>query len=239
MESILVCYDSPLRFIDVDGNIPWSAVFGDEVTAWISSLFAWRIHPIKKNPSFHDGIDLPVKAGTNVRSLADGVVTDVKYDEVNGNHIIVNHGQGYVSMYLHLKDKGTLVNVGDQVQNGQVIGLVGSTGSSTGPHLHLIIQVNGKKIDPTSVKDLQEEISEFSGQFESIDLESDVLTTLADSYRKRMSKITPGSADYLDYKVRLQCYEERQKELRQERFALTIISQTLRLLRKEREKRYE
>jgi RHS repeat-associated protein len=205
--------NNPIRFIDPDGNIPWTAVFGEKTTAWISSPFGWRIHPIEKDRRFHNGLDLPAKQGTQARSLADGkVIKVVTGDKIAGNYIVVDHGQGYVSKYLHLKDNGFLVKEGDIVKNGQSIGLVGSTGRSTGPHLHLIIAKNGKEIDPNSVKDIQDLVGAYSQELSSLELAIDVNGILADFYNEKVAQSNPNDEFYQENKIKAIEYSKKKKD---------------------------
>ncbi len=104
----------------------------------ISSPFGWRIHPIKNRRSLHTGTDIPAPRGTDVRSISDGYV---RYSGNYGGYgmtVIVEHGQQTYSLYAHLSK--TIVDVEDEVKRGEKIGEVGSTGLSTGPHLHYEIR---------------------------------------------------------------------------------------------------
>lgn len=113
----------------------------------ISSGYGWRIDPIYKTKKMHWGLDFTAETGTNVYSTGNGVVKEIQEKRWGyGNCIIVDHGFGYVSRYAHLSAFN--VKKGDKVLRGQIIGLVGSTGKSTAPHLHYEIEKNGKKIDP-------------------------------------------------------------------------------------------
>ena len=95
----------------------------------------------------HWGLDFTADEGTNVYSTGNGVVLDLEQNLWGyGNCIIIDHGFGYVSRYAHLS--AFKVKKGDKIVRGQIIGLVGSTGKSTAPHLHYEIEKNGKKIDP-------------------------------------------------------------------------------------------
>jgi Peptidase family M23 len=115
----------------------------------VTSPFGWRIHPIHGTRRFHDGIDLAASTGTPVLSVAAGKITFQGNRGGYGKTIIVDHGNGYSSLYGHLN--GYLQGgVGTLVPAGAPIGVVGSTGDSTGPHLHLNIQRNGNNIDPRS-----------------------------------------------------------------------------------------
>ncbi len=97
----------------------------------------------------HSGLDIAVRAGTPIRAAGGGVVTEAGVDPNYGSYVLINHPDGYQSMYGHASR--VLVTRGDTVQAGQVIGLSGSTGRSTAPHLHFEIRRNGQQIDPRSL----------------------------------------------------------------------------------------
>ncbi len=113
---------------------------------WISSLFGYRTDPITGKKEFHLGLDLASKAGTGVTSIASGIVTWSGPNKGYGNLVEISHGNGYVTRYAHNSEN--LVNVGDRVEKGQVIALMGSTGRSTGPHVHFEVVKNGRHINP-------------------------------------------------------------------------------------------
>jgi murein DD-endopeptidase MepM/ murein hydrolase activator NlpD len=108
-----------------------------------------RLHPIYKTVRPHNGIDYAASTGTPVFSSGDGKVIASSYNAANGNYVFIQHGQKYVTKYLHLNKKS--VKVGQTVRQGQVIGTVGSTGSATGPHLHYEFLVNGVHMNPRTV----------------------------------------------------------------------------------------
>lgn len=113
----------------------------------VSSPFGPRINPVTKQAQNHNGVDLPAPTGTPVYAMADGTVDKVwTLDPTNGNAIRINHGGGLGSAYLHLSRMD--VGQGAVVRAGQQIGAVGSTGRSTGPHLHLMVYRNGVAVDP-------------------------------------------------------------------------------------------
>jgi len=119
---------------------------GWPVEGWITSNYGYREHPIKKVKMFHSGLDIASKPGTPVRATADGIVTFSGRSGGNGNLVAIAHGFGYSTYYAH--NKKNAVKVGDVVKRGDIISYVGSTGSSTGPHVHYEVWKNGKDSNP-------------------------------------------------------------------------------------------
>ena len=115
---------------------------------WFSSLFGYRISPISGNKEFHLGVDLAGRSGMAVTSIASGIVTWSGPNQGYGNMVEISHGNGYVTRYAHNKEN--LVNVGERVEKGQMIALMGSTGRSTGAHVHFEVLRNGRHINPHS-----------------------------------------------------------------------------------------
>jgi murein DD-endopeptidase MepM/ murein hydrolase activator NlpD len=113
----------------------------------ITSGFGYRRDPLTRTPSFHAGIDIGASENEPVYAAADGKVITTGQDIFHGNNIVIDHSSGLHTWYMHLNK--IMVNEGDTVSKGQTIGLVGSTGRSTGPHLHYEVQKNGTSIDPT------------------------------------------------------------------------------------------
>lgn len=111
-----------------------------------SSAFGYRIHPITGEHHYHSGDDYPAAAGTSVYATADGTVIAAGYDKSMGNYIRLDHGNGIVSIYMHASK--LFVSKGDTVKQGDVIMAVGTTGSSTGNHLHISFKKNGNLDDP-------------------------------------------------------------------------------------------
>ena len=116
------------------------------VSGFISSSYGYRIHPIKKTMFFHKGIDISIPLGKPVIATADGVVMYANWLGGYGKIIIISHGYNYTTYYAHLSS--ILVEKGMKVSRGDKIGLVGSTGLSTGPHLHYEIRYKKKDVNP-------------------------------------------------------------------------------------------
>jgi murein DD-endopeptidase MepM/ murein hydrolase activator NlpD len=113
---------------------------------YISSYFGERMDPFNGEDAFHKGVDFASDAGADVLAVASGIVTWAGPREGYGLLVEINHGNGYVTRYAHAAR--TLVAVGDQVERGQAVAVVGSTGRSTGPHLHFEVVKDGRQIDP-------------------------------------------------------------------------------------------
>jgi murein DD-endopeptidase MepM/ murein hydrolase activator NlpD len=113
----------------------------------VASGFGYRIDPVYKTAKFHAGLDFAAPQGTPIYATADGTVsTGGNTGDGFGNHVIINHGYGYETLFGHMVR--VKVRAGQTVKRGQVIGWVGSTGKSTGPHCHYEVHKNGEKMDP-------------------------------------------------------------------------------------------
>ena len=112
----------------------------------ISSGYGNREHPIYGNQRFHTGLDIPAPRGTSIKAAAGGTVITSKYNNSYGYYVVVSHGNGLSTLYAHCSQ--LFVSVGDVVSKGQTIAAVGSTGDSTGNHLHFEVRVNGQHTNP-------------------------------------------------------------------------------------------
>ena len=117
----------------------------------VSSPYGTRYHPILKTYRMHSGIDYAAPTGTPIMAPADGVVSFAGVKGGSGNAIMLNHRKGMETLYGHMSAFVSGVNAGKSVKAGDVIGFVGSTGRSTGPHLHYEVRINGQIVDPSTV----------------------------------------------------------------------------------------
>jgi len=113
---------------------------------WISSYYGTRTNPFTGKLQFHKGMDFAAKSGSDVLAVAGGVITWSSKRYGYGNLVEINHGNGFMTRYGH--NEKNLVEVGDTVKKGQLISLMGSTGRSTGPHVHFEVLKNGRQINP-------------------------------------------------------------------------------------------
>lgn len=112
----------------------------------ITSEFGERIHPVYNTKDFHTGIDIAAKKGEYIRSVSDGKVIRAGFDQWNGNYLEIDHGNGITTMYCHCSE--LLATKGTEVRGGEAIAKVGSTGVSTGNHLHFEFRINGISYNP-------------------------------------------------------------------------------------------
>ena len=114
----------------------------------ITSLFGSRTHPVTGRPNNHTGVDIAAAGGTDIWAAKSGVVLTSTYNSSYGNYVVVSHSDGTSTLYAHMNKRG--VSEGQTVKQGDVVGYVGTTGSSTGNHLHFEIRVNGTRKDPVN-----------------------------------------------------------------------------------------
>jgi murein DD-endopeptidase MepM/ murein hydrolase activator NlpD len=131
------------HYLDTFQNVP----LGAPVPGVLTSRFGRRTDPINGKSAYHQGVDIRGRKGLDVKATANGIVKIENYDRGNGRYVLVDHGNGFITKYAHMKK--SLVQKGDTVERGQVIGLVGSTGRSTGPHVHYEIHYDDKIVNPT------------------------------------------------------------------------------------------
>lgn len=134
--------ESAAKAMDLLANLP----LGKPIEASISSPFGGRQDPINGRKAFHEGVDFQAKTGEKVQATGKGRVVSSSYSPDYGENVIVSHGRGYETMYAHLSKR--LVQVGDSIMAGDIVGLVGNTGRSTGSHLHYEIRYQGAPINP-------------------------------------------------------------------------------------------
>ena len=129
-----------------------SASFLTDVTtsASVSSKFGWRLDPLSGEKRFHQGVDIAVAYGHDVKAAANGIVSFAGAQNGYGNTVVIDHEGGRQTRYAHLSQE--LVRAGDVVSEGQVLGKSGNSGRSTGPHLHFEMLVNGRPVDPVAAE---------------------------------------------------------------------------------------
>lgn len=128
-------------------SIPAIQPVRNEDLTRVASGYGYRIHPIYKVRKLHTGMDFTAPTGTDIFATGDGEVIEVE-SKLNGygKHVVIRHGFGYETLYAHMSQ--ILVKKGQKVKRGEVIGLVGNTGTSVGPHLHYEVIQNGSKVNP-------------------------------------------------------------------------------------------
>jgi murein DD-endopeptidase MepM/ murein hydrolase activator NlpD len=135
-------YSVPSNF--VGGQFAWPSN-----TTLVTSPYGYRVHPVLGNQRFHSGVDIGAPYGSSIFAANSGTVIVSGYNSGGyGNYVVISHGGGYSTLYAHCSS--LLVSAGQQVSKGQVIAKCGSTGMSTGPHIHFEIQLNGKTTNPMS-----------------------------------------------------------------------------------------
>ena len=115
----------------------------------ISSYYGYRIHPVYKYEKFHNGIDITGTKSDNLYAIQGGVIMDAGQNSTMGKYIKIDHKNGYISIYMHCSK--LLVSKGDKVEKGQLVGIMGCTGTCTGKHLHLTMYKNGSLINPLNL----------------------------------------------------------------------------------------
>lgn len=117
----------------------------------LTSYFGWRPSPFTGKRSWHGGLDMACPSWTPIYAGMDGRVAEIGYNNTYGNYVIINHSSGYKTLYGHMVVRTNDVKVGQYVTTGTIIGRVGSTGNSTGPHVHFTVYKNGRMINPLNL----------------------------------------------------------------------------------------
>ena len=139
-------YDELLNQVDEYLKTMKALPLGKPVHGRVSSGFGKRVDPVNKKKAIHEGVDIKGKRGAKIVTTGSGKVIKAFKNAGYGNYVEIDHGNGYVTAYAHLQNY--LVRRGERVEQGQVIGQLGSSGRSTGPHLHYEIRLNKKPINP-------------------------------------------------------------------------------------------
>ena len=145
--------DKEYGYFDISGKSVEKALMKTPINgARLSSPFGMRKHPISGFNKMHQGTDFAAPMGTPIMASGSGTVTRAKWCGGGGNCVQIKHNSTYETIYAHMKSFAKGIRVGKKVRQGQIIGYVGSTGISTGPHLHYEVIVNGKKVNSQTLK---------------------------------------------------------------------------------------
>jgi murein DD-endopeptidase MepM/ murein hydrolase activator NlpD len=136
------------KYIEEQKDLYLSTPAGWPVAGAVSSGYGHREHPVTGKPNFHTGTDISVPQGTHVKATADGIVSFSGWTAGSGNTVVIEHGYGFSTAYAH--NQRNLVKVGQRVRRRDAIAVSGSTGVSTGPHVHYEIWKNGRHVDPAA-----------------------------------------------------------------------------------------
>ncbi len=136
------------EYLNEQKSLYRSTPTGWPVKGQVSSPFGWRVHPITSESAFHEGIDIRTPIGSVVRATADGIVSFSNWHDDSGYIVVLEHGHGFTTVYAH--NKTNYVKLGERVQRGQKISLSGSTGDSTGPHVHYEVWKDRKRVNPAA-----------------------------------------------------------------------------------------
>ncbi|MBU8849200.1 MAG: peptidoglycan DD-metalloendopeptidase family protein [Desulfobacterales bacterium] len=139
-------FEHLIKMLEQKRNLLASTPSIRPVDGWISSRFGYRKSPFTGKKEFHSGLDISNKSGKKILATADGRISYAARKMYFGNLVMIDHGHGRVTKYGHLKK--LLVKRGQQVKRGDVIGLLGNTGKSTGPHVHYEVRINGTPVNP-------------------------------------------------------------------------------------------
>jgi len=145
--------DDNYGYFDINGKSVEKALMKTPINgARLSSSYGMRKHPITGFTKMHQGTDFAAPLGTPIMASGSGTITRAKWCGGGGNCIKIKHNSTYETIYAHMQSFAKGMKVGKKVRQGQIIGYVGSTGMSTGPHLHYEVIVNGKKVNSQKLK---------------------------------------------------------------------------------------
>ena len=146
-------YKNDEEFYDIKGKSITKSLMKTPINgARLSSSFGMRKHPILGYNKMHRGTDFAAPSGTPIMASGSGTVTRARWCGGGGNCVKIKHNSSYETIYAHMKSFAKGIKEGRKVKQGQIIGYVGSTGLSTGPHLHYEVIVNGKKVNSQKLK---------------------------------------------------------------------------------------
>jgi len=178
--------DKEYGYFDINGKSVEKALMKTPINgARLSSSFGLRKHPILGFNKLHTGTDFAAPMGTPIMASGSGTITRAKWCGGGGNCIKIKHNSTYETVYAHMKSFAKGIKVGKKVRQGEIIGYVGSTGMSTGPHLHYEVIVNGKKVNSQTLKLPSGKILKDNErtQFEILRIKTDVL--IAELFEKK------------------------------------------------------
>jgi murein DD-endopeptidase MepM/ murein hydrolase activator NlpD len=145
--------DGQYDYYDDDGKSAKKFLVRKPVPVGVeTSPFGWRVHPLLHIKEFHTGVDWGAPQGTPIFAAGNGTIEEIGVKGGYGKYVRVRHADGYETAYGHMTAFARGLDVGSHVRQGQVIGFVGSTGMSTGAHVHFEIWVNGRVVDPMRIK---------------------------------------------------------------------------------------
>ena len=145
--------DGQTSYFDENGRSAARSLLKTPVSgAKLTSGFGMRVHPLLAYSKMHTGVDFGASSGTPIHAAGDGVIAQAGRESGYGNVITIRHNEKYKTMYAHMRNFAAGIRAGVHVNQGQVIGYVGTTGRSTGPHLHYEVRINDRPINPTSIR---------------------------------------------------------------------------------------
>ncbi len=148
VQSISLGYKKDESLTDILTLKKESMLFPPVSQGRYTSYFGSRDDPFDGSADYHGGVDIGADLGEKIRAAHDGIITEVGYDSVSGNYVFLRYNNAFETFYCHCSE--IIASEGDVVRQGETIALVGSTGASTGPHLHFEVRVDGEKVNPVT-----------------------------------------------------------------------------------------